>query len=251
MQYRQVPILALFSDDFESGTGNWTISTRWQAAVTYAHSGTYSLISNDPVSLQCATCSDDKSCVYSDRTATPFFSFWTRYAIESGYDGGIIYGSSNGVVWTKLTPTPAYPGTVNGTQACLGSSGSPAFSGLNSTWTRYAVDLTSYAGGDFYPRFTYGTDASVSNGGWFIDDVRVDYGSSCSLASSPGAVQNNLHIVKSGTDLTLTWTAPGGACMTSDYGVYRGSLPWTGYNHSYYTCSTGGSTFGDYWSRCG
>jgi len=107
----------------------------------------------------------------------------------------------------------------------------------------YAVDLTSYSGGSFYPRFTYATDSVVSNGGWYIDDVKVDYGSSCSTTtSSPGAVQNNLHIEKSGTDLTLTWTAPGGACVTSDYGVYRGNLPWTGYNHSYYICSTGGAT---------
>ena len=64
----------------------------------------------------------------------------------------------------------------------------------------------------------------------------------------PGAVPDNdnypgtpLTISKSGANLSLNWGAPGGTCVTQDYGIYRGSLPWTSYNHSSVVCTTGGA----------
>jgi len=235
------PYTTVFSDGFESGVGNWTISTRWQAAVTYAHTGTYSLISTDPVGLACATCSKTTGIAIPAGSPANFY-FWTRHAIESGYDGGIVYGSSNGTTWTKLTPVPAYPATVNGVQACLGASGSPAFSGTNATWTQYTISLAPYAGGNFWPRFTYGTDASISYGGWFIDDVLVNYGSACTSPSAAGKVLNTLAVSKSGTNLSLSWTAPAAPCTPTGYGLYRGTLPWTAYNHSSVSCTISTTT---------
>ena len=68
-------------------------------------------------------------------------------------------------------------------------------------------------------------------------------------SSPPGAVPDNdnypgtpLTLSKSGTNLVLAWGAPGGTCQTQNYGIYRGTLPWSGYNHSSVTCSTGGAT---------
>lgn len=65
----------------------------------------------------------------------------------------------------------------------------------------------------------------------------------------PGTVPDNdnypgtpLTLSKSGINLVLAWGAPGGTCQTQDYGIYRGILPWSGYNHSSVICSTGGAT---------
>lgn len=63
----------------------------------------------------------------------------------------------------------------------------------------------------------------------------------------PGAVPDNdnypgipLTLSKSGNDLILSWGEPGGSCYTLDYGIYRGALPWSGYNHAPMLCSTNG-----------
>lgn len=71
----------------------------------------------------------------------------------------------------------------------------------------------------------------------------------CTASASPGTIPDNdntpgtpLTISKSGTDLVLNWSAPGGTCQTQDYGIYRGALPFTGYNHASIQCSTAGST---------
>ena len=72
----------------------------------------------------------------------------------------------------------------------------------------------------------------------------------CAAAqTAPGTVPDNgrypgipLTINKSGDDLIIGWGAPGGSCLTENYGLYRGTLPWTEYNHTSIICSTGGST---------
>ncbi len=69
-------------------------------------------------------------------------------------------------------------------------------------------------------------------------------------SSSPGAVPDNdnyagtpLTISKEGTSmLKLSWGAPPPPCITTNYSIYRGSLPFINYNHSYLFCSTGNST---------
>jgi trimeric autotransporter adhesin len=76
------------------------------------------------------------------------------------------------------------------------------------------------------------------NGGWYIDDVSINYGSACTVGSNPpGRVLNNMIVTKSGTNLNLSWTAPGGTCTVTGYGLYRGTLPWTGYNHASIDCT--------------
>ncbi|OGF59176.1 MAG: hypothetical protein A2Y62_11115 [Candidatus Fischerbacteria bacterium RBG_13_37_8] len=73
----------------------------------------------------------------------------------------------------------------------------------------------------------------------------------CSTALSlPGGVPDNdnyagvpLTMLKSGSDLYLSWGSPSGTCITQDYSIYRGTLPWTGYNYSPEVCTTSGETF--------
>ena len=59
----------------------------------------------------------------------------------------------------------------------------------------------------------------------------------CKTSDSPGRVGNTLKLSKSGL-LNLTWSAPSSPCLTQCYGIYQGTLPWTGYNHTSSSCST-------------
>jgi hypothetical protein len=56
-------------------------------------------------------------------------------------------------------------------------------------------------------------------------------------------VLNNLTLTKSGINLNLTWTAPCGSCTTTAYGVYRGTLPFSTYNHASLSCSVSSTSF--------
>ncbi|OGF63608.1 MAG: hypothetical protein A2Y62_13420 [Candidatus Fischerbacteria bacterium RBG_13_37_8] len=84
-----------------------------------------------------------------------------------------------------------------------------------------------------------------------IDDVIIKSGSFCqTVTPAPGTVPDNdnfhgtpLTIKKYLSYFVLSWGAPLGTCQTEDYGIYRGELPWSGYNHRNITCTTGGNTW--------
>ncbi|OGF62576.1 MAG: hypothetical protein A2Y62_11735 [Candidatus Fischerbacteria bacterium RBG_13_37_8] len=77
---------------------------------------------------------------------------------------------------------------------------------------------------------------------WAIDNVRIECAvpvcNVCNVTTQiPGRVLNNLTIAKSGNNLLLNWTPPGGTCIVTGYGVYRGTLPLSAYNHASLSCT--------------
>ena len=50
-----------------------------------------------------------------------------------------------------------------------------------AAWIRSAVDLSDFVSRTVSFRFRFGSDSSVAGSGWWIDDVRVYYGSECSV----------------------------------------------------------------------
>jgi hypothetical protein len=146
----------LFTDDMESGTGNWTTEGSWGLTASEAHSGSYSL-------------TDSPGGSYPDQSSTAAYlngsfkatglSFWHRYGIESGYDYGRVQISADGGPWTTL-------GSYTG----------------NSGWVQASFDLSEFAGQDISIRFVMETDYSVTDDGWYIDDVTLTGNPSVSLA---------------------------------------------------------------------
>jgi hypothetical protein len=67
----------------------------------------------------------------------------------------------------------------------------------------------------------------------------------CTYSSLPGAVLDTLNLTKSGNDPRLSWQAPGGTCAVTGYGIYRGTLPITPYNHEPRECSVTGTNYTD------
>ena len=240
------PIVTTFTDDFESGMNNWTISSNWQQSTANPNSGIYSAWSNSLNNQICDLMTQAVPIVLPASAYMPTVHFWSLISLQTGNDAGIVEGSANGSNWAKLSMTPNYPGSTNSSaRACLGINPQPAFTGFNPAFDKfYTADISSFAGGNFQVRFNCATDASVLWQGWFIDDVSIDYASFCATGNTaPGSIMNNLMISKSGNDLVLQWTAPASPCVTSDYGIYRGILPWTGYNHASITCNTGGTNY--------
>ena len=117
-------------------------------------------------------------------------SFWHRRSFESGFDGGTLAVSVDGGVNYTFVPAAAilsgtaYNGTISASCAPAGSAGASAFTGVSSSFTNTTVNLdaacnaatgltTGCAGRTVYIGFTSITDCSVTDDGWFLDDVTV------------------------------------------------------------------------------
>src|SRR5512143_3314695 len=53
-----------------------------------------------------------------------------------------------------------------------------AYSGTHTTWSQRDLDLATYTGSALV-RFWLHTDGSVTNDGWFVDDLEVSRAQSC------------------------------------------------------------------------
>ncbi|TDR19318.1 choice-of-anchor B family protein [Marinicella litoralis] len=103
-------------------------------------------------------------------------SFNTLYDIESRYDGGLVEISVADGPWLMPDITPTYPDTFRNTSdQCGYTENTPAFSGSNGTWQQHTMDLSAYNGQDVRIRFSYSTDGSVNNPGWYLDDVAMTH----------------------------------------------------------------------------
>jgi len=99
-----------------------------------------------------------------------FFYHW--YDIESHWDGGNVKISVNGGPWQIIYPEDGYPEPeVSSSNA--GIPGEPAYSGYSGGWQLAVFDLTPYVspGDRFKIRWHFGSDASVTYPGWYIDNV--------------------------------------------------------------------------------
>lgn len=146
----------------------------WEVVTDQAHSGARSYYSGYNNS-ECLSIGTDTITLTA--AASPQLEFWTRYGIESGWDGGIVQVSTDdGQSWSTITPVGGYPGTlVNTGNACGIPPGSGAYTGTNLGWTRQQFDLASYAGQAIRLRWRFGTDTEQVDEGWWIDDIRVTH----------------------------------------------------------------------------
>ena len=104
-------------------------------------------------------------------------TFWHLYQFEgANFDGAVLEISTDGGgTWNDLggfITSNGYNGVVNsGYSNPL--SGQVAWVGDLAVWTKVEVDLTSFAGQDVQIRWRIGCDSSVSDVGWYIDDVQI------------------------------------------------------------------------------
>jgi len=195
------PESPVFTDDVESGTASWTVAGTGSAGANFAvvttqsHSPTRSWFTPDPNATQNRTLTMASPIALA---AGGTFEFWHRYSTEADYDGGVLeYSLNGGTTWTDILAgqggVPANParfvaGGYNGIMDPDGAFGGvAAWHGVNTTWTRVAVNLADFAGRTVTFRFRAASDGSVAGTGWWIDDVRLLAGSACTF-NQPDAI---------------------------------------------------------------
>ncbi|MCA9948130.1 MAG: immune inhibitor A [Anaerolineales bacterium] len=166
-----------FTDDMESGSGNWTTSTgsgssSWALGTNNPHNGSFAWFANDVGSVT------DQYLTMSNPVAlgsSAVLTIWHHYDTESTYDGGVVEISANGGSWTdlgSLMMQNKYNSTISSNYNSP-ISGREAFSGNSGGYIETLVDLSSYAGDNVVIRFRMATDSSISANGWFVDDVTL------------------------------------------------------------------------------
>jgi choice-of-anchor B domain-containing protein len=146
----------------------------WQLSTARKRSGQRSFFS----SYGSSYCAFSRTAAISlTPLEAPQLSFWTVYAVESGFDGGVVEISANGGgSWTRLPLSPNYPSvfTETGNQ-CGYPLNAPAFSGTNLGWIQHTADLSAWAGQTVQLRFRISTDGAVQEEGWYLDDLSVSH----------------------------------------------------------------------------
>lgn len=166
-----------FSDDMESGDGNWTIShdvglEDWKLSTTNPHSGTNSWFAVDPDAF-----SNQSLILKSPVTLgeNALLRFWHDYNTEDSFDGGVVEISTDGgLTWENLGDKMIQNG-YNGQIPLLNASpvNGPAFTGSSDGYIQTIVDLSSYTGKSVQIRFRMGSDVLSPATGWFVDDVDI------------------------------------------------------------------------------
>lgn len=190
-----------FQDDMESGATNWTTGgsgTAWAIVTTAASSPTHSYWIDDP-----STVTDRQLITATALSVAPgaTLAFSHRYNTEAGstlYDGGVLEWSLDGTTWYDILagnggtiPANAARFVSGGYVGTLSSSfsnplgGRQAWSGDNGAFGSVVVDLSDFAGQSVRFRWRFGTDSSTSDAGWWVDDVVLAAGTSCSSVAVP------------------------------------------------------------------
>ncbi|MEX0879168.1 MAG: M4 family metallopeptidase [Thermoanaerobaculia bacterium] len=200
--------VALFSDDFESGSDGWTVShdavTRrdftdrdWELDGSLpgdpARAGT-AFFGIDPGFGTCAPGGDESGVLHltsplirlPGNAANPRLTFDHYVATEAGFDGGNLKIRVNGGAYTLVAAADYTFNPYNTTliTAAGGNTnplaGQRAFSGsdggsVEGTWGRSHVNLSNYAGPNdkISLRWDFGTDGCGGIDGWYVDDVTV------------------------------------------------------------------------------
>ncbi len=180
-----------YSTDFEGSVSDWAhngIEDTWQLSEARSHSATTSFYAEDLDEV-----SDQR--LISPEIQLPADSwdltlqFWNYQALESNelegdicFDAAILeISTNNGQSWQQIGGSPhdnsilisnPYDGIVDDLHDNP-LSGQYAWCGDPQDWINSVVRINNYAGETVRFRFRLGTDLSIGDEGWYIDDVRV------------------------------------------------------------------------------
>lgn len=203
------PDTVAFSDNAETGSSLWVVAgsgggANFALSTTQAQSPTRSWFVDE------AALTSSRTLAMATATAIPnaagtTLEFFHRYSTEANYDGGILeYSLDGGTTWSDIlaaqgaVPANAARFITGGYDATMNSAGAfgarAAWHGaFNTAWKRTAVNLADFNGLSVKFRLRSGTDNSVVGAtptGWWIDDIRIYYGSSCTSSASDVIFRN-------------------------------------------------------------
>ena len=233
-------ITTTFSDDLESGTGNWTFANgtypRWQidsADGPYARSGIHSLFADDKPDVITDASARLKSFVVPSNAYLHFaqaygfeaFSFADLFSYN--FDGGVLeYSLNNGASWVdagSLIDFHGYTGTLF-TDGGNPLSGRSAFVGSSHGYISTRLNLASLAGKTVSFRWRMGLDESGNAWGWWLDNIKVY---TCAVAAVLGRDTTGVFRPSNGLLYLKNSNTSGFADIAINYGV-PGDYPVVG-----------------------
>lgn len=220
----------VFSETFESGTlGQFQsvgsgAGTGWTASSADAHGGTYSAFA-----LDVAATSDHSlisAPVAMPATDPLTLHFWHRFNLETilsqACDGGVLEISVDGGPFVDVLNWGSFlHGGYNQTMDpnCVISGNPlgvrPVWSGNSGEWLQVVVALANELHGKSV-RFAFrlGTDGTVGDEGWYVDDVYLE-------RESPTAVTvASFSASAEGSSIKLAWRT-GSEAQTLGFNLYR------------------------------
>jgi hypothetical protein len=146
-----------FTDNFESGTGKWTLTNSWGLSTVKANSPTHS-ISESPTgnytNNQTSFCTMTDGIDLSSKMSAEL-SFWAQFKIEAGFD--YMYVDVSNDDFSTYTNIDIFDGEV-------------------TTWTQYTYSLGGFVGPGFTNvkiRFRLISDQGFVMDGWYADDILI------------------------------------------------------------------------------
>ncbi len=175
-----------FSDDIESGEGEWVhhnvtsgFGDQWHVETHRSHSTSHSWKFGGSGAGNYSDSSDGvvvskPLCLGADGEMT--FWHWMDAEEESStsaWDCGLVEISiDEGATWDVLHPVGGYSHLKNWNDANPLPEGTPCWSGT-FTWRQETFDLTSYENQQIQIRFRFASDGAVTEEGWYVDDISI------------------------------------------------------------------------------
>ncbi|MCU0344153.1 MAG: immune inhibitor A, partial [Ignavibacterium sp.] len=169
------PVL-VFADTTNDPSLLWNITSipstpKWESTNLTFHSPPSSFTDSktgDYVSDATVTMSL-KNSIDLSTNENPRLSYWTRYDIESGWDyGQVEISTNNGATFTPLTGIYTTSGSGS-----FQPNGEPLYDGTQTSWVNEIMDLSNYNTNQVKLKFELKTDESVTDDGWFVDDIGI------------------------------------------------------------------------------
>ena len=169
------PIM-IFADSTNDPTLLWNVTAtpsipKWESTTLAFHSSPTSFTdSKTGEYANTATVTMTlKDAIDLSANAHPRLNFWTKYDIESNYDyGQVEVSTNNGSSWVPLNGLYTTPGSGS-----FQPTGEPLYDGIQSTWVNEIMDLSNYNSNQVKLKFELRTDVSVTEDGWFVDDIGI------------------------------------------------------------------------------
>lgn len=158
-------------------TASSTTTSVWTTTGTNVHSAPLSFFTPNHTSASDQILRTTASyALPSGPSAFSTLSFWHNYNLESSWDGAVVEISTNGgTTWSDLgnyMSGARYNGTLNSSANPL--TGRSAFTGTSNGWVKTSISLAAFAGQSVMIRFRVGSDASLGNVGWYVDDILME-----------------------------------------------------------------------------
>ena len=195
-------IIATFADDHEDGPDAWNATHTsgaqdWAIVTDAPYSGTQHWFAADVNSV-----TDQRLALTMPQTVQEGdeLAFWHRYNLENTYDGGVVEISTDGgATWVDLGGAMVQNGYVGALSTAYSNplGGRNAFTGDSFQYVLTRVNLSAFAGEDVVIRFRLGTDVSVGDVGWSVDDVWFLRGG---RVTGTGTVQSDIVITAAGQE---------------------------------------------------